>query len=90
MLHLTNPCAKQKVLSLTKPKGKIYKTKSLRNYITKIPVINLITEFNTGKENMYTKMKYAGRLSSEIARSIELESNYVFGKCSRELSTYDV
>ena len=26
MLHLTNPCAK--VLSLTKPKGKIYKTKS--------------------------------------------------------------
>ena len=36
MLHLTNPCAKRKVLSLTKPKGKIYKTKSLRNYITKI------------------------------------------------------
>ena len=34
MLHLTNPCAKQKVLSLTKPKGKIYKTKSLDNYIT--------------------------------------------------------
>ena len=34
MLHLTNPCAKRKVLSLTKPKGKIYKTKSLRHYIT--------------------------------------------------------
>ena len=34
MLHLTNPCAKRKVLSLTKPKGKIYKTKSLGNYIT--------------------------------------------------------
>ena len=34
MLHLTNPCTKQKVLSLTKPKGKIYKTKSLGNYIT--------------------------------------------------------
>ena len=33
MLHLTNPCAKRKVRSLTKPKGKIYKTKSLRNYI---------------------------------------------------------
>ena len=37
---LTNPCTKRKVLSLTKPKGKIYKTKndnikkSLRNYIT--------------------------------------------------------
>ena len=24
MLHLTNPCAKRKVLSLTKPKGKLY------------------------------------------------------------------
>ena len=34
MLNLTNPCAKRKVLSLTKPKGKIYKTKSLGNYIT--------------------------------------------------------
>ena len=31
MLHLTNPCAKRKVLSLTKPRSKIYKTKSLRN-----------------------------------------------------------
>ena len=35
-LHLTNPCAKRKVLSLTKPKGKIYKTKSLGHYITEI------------------------------------------------------
>ena len=34
-LHLTNPCAKRKVLSLTKPKGKIYKTKSLGHYITR-------------------------------------------------------
>ena len=34
MLPLTNPCAKRKVLILTKPKGKIYKTKSLSNYIT--------------------------------------------------------
>ena len=33
-VHLTNPCTKRKVLSLTKPKGKIYKTKSLHNYIT--------------------------------------------------------
>ena len=32
--HLTNPCAKRKVLSLTKPKGRIYKTKSLGHYIT--------------------------------------------------------
>ena len=34
MLHLINPCDKRKVLSLTKPKGKIYKTKSLCHYIT--------------------------------------------------------
>ena len=34
-LHLNNPCAKRKVLSLTKPKGKIYKTKSLGHYITR-------------------------------------------------------
>ena len=34
MLHLTNPCAVRKVLGLTKLKGKIYKTKSLGNYIT--------------------------------------------------------
>ena len=33
-LHLINPCAKRKVLSLTRPKGKIYKTKSLGHYIT--------------------------------------------------------
>ena len=34
MLHLTNPCDKRKVLSLTKPKGKMYKTKSHGHYIT--------------------------------------------------------
>ena len=34
MLHLTNLCTKRKVLSLTKPKSKIYKTKSLGHYIT--------------------------------------------------------
>ena len=34
MLHLTNPCAKRKVLSITKLKGKIYKPKSLGYYIT--------------------------------------------------------
>ena len=36
MLHLTNACAKRKVLSLTKPIGKIYKTKSLGHYITSL------------------------------------------------------
>ena len=35
-VHLTNPCTKWNVLSLTKPKGKIYKTKSFGNYITMV------------------------------------------------------
>ena len=35
MLYLTNPCTKRKVLILTKPKGKIHNTKSLRHYITR-------------------------------------------------------
>ena len=34
VLHLINPCVKRKILSLTKPKGKIYKTKSPGDYIT--------------------------------------------------------
>ena len=49
MLHLTNPCAKRKVLSLIKPKGKIYKTKYLRNYITLpvwVPSMGQIELFN--------------------------------------------
>ena len=40
-LHSTNPYTKRKVLSLTKPKGKIYKTKSLHNYITILLLIIL-------------------------------------------------
>ena len=41
MLHLTNPCTKQKVLILTKPKGKIYKTKSLLHYIIEVHSLNV-------------------------------------------------
>ena len=37
MLYLTNLCTKQKVFILTKPKGKIYKMKSLRHYNSKAP-----------------------------------------------------
>ena len=45
MLHLTNPCTKWKVFSLTKPKGKIYNTKSLRHYITKTLNFTLYDNF---------------------------------------------
>ena len=43
MVHLTNPYAKRKVLSLTKPKGKIYKTKSLGHYITQYLCANKLS-----------------------------------------------
>ena len=45
-LHLTNLCAKRKVLSLTKPKGKIYKMKSLGHYIT---ISFICTQLNSFK-----------------------------------------
>ena len=46
MLHLTNACTKRKVLILTKPKGKIYKTRYLRNYITKVLLRSIWTTNN--------------------------------------------
>ena len=49
--HLTNPFAKRKVLSLTKPKGKIYKTKSLGHYITFLGgILGCICDSSTDKE----------------------------------------
>ena len=47
-LHLTNPCTKRKVLSLTKPKGKIYKTKSLDHYNTVILYLLTLIVYNLG------------------------------------------
>ena len=46
MLHLTNPCAKRKFLSLIKQKGKIYKTKSFGHYITNIRIGKASTVIN--------------------------------------------
>ena len=45
-LLLTNPCTKRKVPSLTKPKGKIYKTKPLGRYIT-VAVSTIHTSLKT-------------------------------------------
>ena len=52
MLHLTNPCTKRKVLILTKPKGKIYKMKSLCHYITLLSSKNLGVSLDTWKGAM--------------------------------------
>ena len=49
ILHLTNPCAKRKVLSLTKPKGKICKTKSLGHYIILLMLWGLVNHMWTGR-----------------------------------------
>ena len=76
MLYLTNPCTKRKVLILTKLKGKIYKIKSLRHYITPLWVISCqihpcwrIAEivFNTGGGNkggfiIFTNPLCSGRI----------------------------
>ena len=45
-LQFTNPCAKRKVLSLTKPKGRIYKTKSLDHYITSRTLLSILADLN--------------------------------------------
>ena len=50
----------------------------------KTPVINLITDFNIGKETMYTKLKDGNILSYRMTRGSGLESNYYFGKRNRE------
>ena len=57
MLHLTNPCIKRKVLILTKPKGKIYKTKSLRHYITGLWIISHCKLFKS-KYFLYIYIRY--------------------------------
>ena len=52
-VHLTNPCTKRTVLSLTKPKGQIYKTKALRNYITVLDMgCSLFFSFNVWETQM--------------------------------------
>ena len=53
-LHLTKPCAKRKVLSLTKPKGRIYKTKSHSHYIT----IQLMTNMLLTPESFFNLIHY--------------------------------
>ena len=43
-------------------------------------MVNLKTEFNTAKENMYTKLKDGTKLLFEKVKTSELESNDDFGK----------
>ena len=66
MLHLTNPCAKRKVLSLTKPKGKIYKTKSPRNYYRSMSFRHTFNNICRPKTEVYNNYN----------RNIEVFSNF--------------
>ena len=75
-VHLTNPCTKWKVLSLTKPKGKLYKTKndnmkkkSPRNYIT----IKCQIHFYTNNQ-FYFKQFSLAWVHSLIAKKISITS----------------
>ena len=69
MLHRTNPCTKWNVLILTKPKGKIYKTKSLRHYITHLHNYfhNVLADMSSGLLQVFVEL---GKLNGT--------SNYVF------------
>ena len=77
ILHLTNPCAKRKVLILTKPKGKIYKTKSLHNYITYIYIYRerefdkLIFVVRVVDMNRLRQNRRIGRMSRVFANGPE-------------------
>ena len=86
MLHLTNPCAKRKVLSLTKPKGKIYKTKSLGHYITHIDDLIRMNKKNL-QSNIYwhfitqKNTKQRSRIWSNVLAKFNLIINECQGFC---------
>ena len=66
-LHQTNPCAKRKVLSLTKPKGRIYKTKSLGHYITTVHADGFSCARNVGLNHSHNSTVHAHRSQEEIS-----------------------
>ena len=88
MLHLTNPCTKWKILSLTKPKGKIYKTKSLGNYITQVQSIRVKMDLGVMAMKCYSSFPTAPDL--ELHHQIQFSSHiriFVGGEMSL-LSAY--
>ena len=72
MLHLTNPCTKRKVLILTKPKGKIYKTKSLHNYVT----LWCQSSTNSYADNIWY-WNNQPMLKNEILKELKMIKNYI-------------
>ena len=74
MLHLTNPCAKRKVLTLTEPKGKIYKTKSLGHYITRKPNAYAYENQTSNQQKIPTNFKSTTQNTSDR----QLDKKYWF------------
>ena len=69
-LHLTNPCAKRKLLSLTKPKGKIHITKSLGHYITMIrplPGRNCVSFYRSGLISIWSNV---GQVTRDVGLNV--------------------
>ena len=65
-VHLTNQCNKRKVLCLTKPKGKIYKTKSLWNYISLSILFTVYSSFRGCPGGVMVKAMDCGIIVSEF------------------------
>ena len=79
--HLTYPCTKRKVISLTKPKGKIYKTKSLRNYITPLLFSIMISHGNDSKFAFVSHAKKCNAKHSLISlKLIEIYDSFKWWK----------
>ena len=78
MLHLTNSCGKRKVLNLTKPKGKIYKTKSLGHYITIICLL-IVKWFQLlqSKTNNLISIQLNGFNYCYITQTMEFNINHL-------------
>ena len=68
-LHSTNPCTKRKVLSLTKPKGKIYKTKN--DNIKKIPPQLYNTRSQSSTASTFRWTQYAILMGMSCVSGIE-------------------
>ena len=99
MLHLPNPCAKRKVLSLTKPKGKIYKTNSLGHYITVtgngqlpsflslatcVESLSFLTRSNNNKNKNNDNKRHLPRENMDGGKKL---TTYHTRKCDKEMET---
>ena len=82
-LHPTNPCTKRKVLGLTKPKGRIYKTKSHGYYITFIPLFEKSLNFKLVSTYILLRKEVNAYLDISIAGMYSLRK--CSGPCTNDI-----